>query len=122
MRVTHSGVRKVRIQSEDGVRAVSLTDTLLVLDAGMSLMSVLALVYKGIGVLFLPGFAVMFDLEDADCFLDFAKQNANSLFYVAEDGSTDRPREGAADVRNVGSVKIHDGLCLYRSLLCRKQN
>lgn len=99
MRATHSGVRKVRMQSDNGVRAVSLSKTLLVPGAGMSLMSVPALVEKGIGVLFLPGFAVMFDLEDSDHVLGFAKQNTDGLFYVADDGSTARP-PAAADIGN----------------------
>lgn len=63
MRATHVGLRKVRIQ--DDVRSVSLSDTLIVPDAGMSLMSVRALVNKNTSVLFMPGHAVMFDILDA---------------------------------------------------------
>lgn len=62
MRTTHSGVLKVQMSSEKGIRWVSLSNDLVVSDAGMNLMTVSALVKKEIGLLFMPGYAVLFDL------------------------------------------------------------
>lgn len=69
MKSTHTGTRKVSLCGDGEVRAVSLSNTLVVPDAGMSLMSVPALVKKNIAVLFRPGYAVLFDLLDSNVVL-----------------------------------------------------
>ena len=59
---TSKGVRSVQFSTDDGSTKVSLSDTLIVPNASLSLLSVPALVNKGIGVLFMPGKAILSDL------------------------------------------------------------
>ena len=91
MHATHMGVRKVQMRSGQRSCTVSLSNNLIVPDAAMSLMSVPALVKKEIGVLFMPGYAVLFDLLDSNEVLGFAKQYKDGLFYMADDGTTPSP-------------------------------
>lgn len=50
---------------------------------------------KNMGVLFVPGLAVMFDLEDGDCVLVLKKKNDDGLYYFTENGSKAlQPKDG----------------------------
>lgn len=104
MGVMHVGVHKVRVQGEYGVRSVILSDTLIVPDAGRSPMSVPDLVNKNISVLLMPGYAVLFDLLDADCLLGLSKQHDDGLFFVCDDGSTSSPSTVTADIEKIRSM------------------
>lgn len=59
---TNSATRDVKLLGDDGTRSVSLSDTLVVPDAAMSLMYVPTFFKKEIGVLFKPGYDIFFDI------------------------------------------------------------
>lgn len=91
VRATHKGIRKVDFPTGDGAQKLSLSDTLVVPDAVMSLVSVPSLVKKDIGVLFTPSRAVLFDLRDDMRTLGYATQDKDGLFYIADDCKTTQP-------------------------------
>lgn len=61
---THTDTRRGPLCVDEDVRIVRLSNKLVVPDAEMSLMSVPALFQKNIGVIFMPRYAVLFDLLD----------------------------------------------------------
>lgn len=84
VRSRHKGVRKVSFATDSGRRKVSLSNTLGVPNAGMSLLSVPSLVQKNIGLMFMPRRAVLFDLLDDMATLGYAEQDDDGLFYIAD--------------------------------------
>lgn len=100
VRSSHCGVRKVTFMTDNGPQKVSLSKTLVVPDAGMSLLSVPALTKKDIGVFFMPGFAVLYDLLNDFNVLGYAEQDQDGLFFISDDGKTPSPkRHSKADER-----------------------
>lgn len=91
VRSSHSGIRKVSFGTDDGIQNVSLSNTLVVPDAGMSLLSVPDLTLRGIGELFMPGFGVLYDLRDEFRILGYAEQEKDGLFYFLDDVTTNPP-------------------------------
>ena len=85
---SHKGIRKVTIATDGSPRKASLSDTVVVLNAGMSLLPVPSLVRKDIGVLFMPKKAVLFDLLDDMSILVYAEQDQEGLFYISDDSQT----------------------------------
>lgn len=59
------GTRIVKCSTSEGLTTVALTENLIALDMGMSLLSVPDLVNKNIRVMFIPGKVMLFDLEDS---------------------------------------------------------
>ena len=78
------GVRTVKWQSQAGQQPVHLSETLVVPKLSMSLLSIPALVRKNIGVLFIPGKAVLIDLENNFCVLGCGRKGVDGLFYIPE--------------------------------------
>ena len=72
----------------------------------MSLISIPSVVKKNIVQLFLPGIAILFDLEDEYLILGYASQDENGLFYIDDhqldvqtfDMSTSFPFKAIMDV------------------------
>lgn len=64
----------------------------------MSLLSIPALVWKDIAVLFMPGSAPLLDIRDGFETLGYAAQAADELFYVSENGSTQQPNTTGSSV------------------------
>lgn len=85
VRSSEVGVRPVRWSADGTTCNVSLSETLYVPDMTTSLLSVPALVSKNIAVLFIPGKAVLIDLDDDNNVLGYANQNSDGLFYISED-------------------------------------
>ena len=79
------GVRPVTWQGDNGPIEVTLSDTLVTPDAAVSLLSVPALVNKGIAVLFMPGKAVLIDTNNNMNVLGYSKQSPDGLFYSEDD-------------------------------------
>lgn len=102
MQATHSGVRKVPMYSEEGICTVRVSNILVVSDAGMSLMSVTALVKTNIGVLFMPGYGVLFELPESIEILEYGKKHRDGLCVIASDGTTPVPGNSTL---NVGELK-----------------
>lgn len=75
-------MRKVLWQGANGPVPVLLTDTLVAPDAAMSLLSVPALTKKDIAVLFLPDKAILFDIQDNNTVLGYAKRADDDLYYI----------------------------------------
>lgn len=88
IRLSHKWTRKVSFKGESYERKVCLSDTLVVPEAGMSLLSVASLTRKHVGVLFMPGFAVLFDLKDDCAVFGYTEQDSNALFYIRDDEGT----------------------------------
>ena len=84
VKATKKGDRRVQWAAEDGPRTINLSKTLITDDIAMSLLSVPALVNKGIGVLFLPGKALFIDLSDGMNILATAPQAEDGLFYISD--------------------------------------
>ena len=82
MNGTARGTREVRWVTENGTSKVSLSNTIVVPNAAMSLLSVPSLVNKNIAVMFLPGKAILIDLEDNYSILGYAEQEEDGLFYM----------------------------------------
>lgn len=78
------GNRTVKWYSNDGPVKVTLSETLVAPDTTTSLISVSALVKKGINVLFMPGRAVLIDMKDNMAVLGYAKQVSDGLYYMSE--------------------------------------
>ena len=76
------GVRTVHWKTENGNVKVSLSNTIVAPDIATSLLSVPALAKKNIAELFLPGRAILFDLEKNFKFLGQAAQNRDGLYYI----------------------------------------
>lgn len=98
------GIRKIDLQTDDGPQRLSLSNTLVVPDAGLSLLSVPALVKKDIGVLFMPEYAILIDLKDNLAILGYAEQDQDGLFYLNDDGSTGPPVKRAVSVQQLRSM------------------
>lgn len=98
---SHCGVRKVKFMADDGPHKISLSKTLVVPNAGMSLLSVPALTKKDIGVFFMPGFAVMYDLSDECSVLGYAEQDEDGLYFVRDDGKTTPPKASGKSHKKV---------------------
>lgn len=89
------GVRTVRWMTDDGQDAVHLSETLVIPTLASSLLSVPALVNKNISVLFLPGQALLVDLEDDYRILGRASQSDDGLFYIPDHQVSDSPKQSA---------------------------
>lgn len=98
---THVGVCKIDARNDDGDRRISLSDILVVLDASMNLMSIPALVRKEIAVLFMPGYATLLNIRGDLKTLWYGTKNAEGLFYVNNDGSTQPPSTAKSSVAHV---------------------
>ena len=81
---TCKGTRRVTWCSENGPVNVSLSDTLVSEDIAPNLLSVPALVRKGIFVLFMEGKAILFDSKDGFSVLAYALQDEDGLFYISD--------------------------------------
>lgn len=77
-------VREVRMQGGDGLVTVSVTDTLLAPDAGMSLLLVSAIAKNDIVVLFLPKKPILFNPKNNNYVLGYAKRADDDLYYINE--------------------------------------
>ena len=84
VKATEKGDRRVQWAGEDGPRTIRLSETLIADDIAISLLSVPALVNKGIGVIFLPGKAMFVDLQDNMKVLATASQAEDGLFYISD--------------------------------------
>ena len=82
MTATARGIREVQWKTEEGDNRIRLSNTLVVPNLSMSLLSIPSLVNKNIAVLFLPGKAVLIDLEDNFAVLGYATQEEDGLFYI----------------------------------------
>ena len=74
-------------KTEEGSCKIKLSNTMVVLDLAMSLLSIPSLVKKIIAVFFLPGKAILIDLEDEYSILGYATQDKDGLFYIDENQS-----------------------------------
>ena len=81
---TEKGDRRVQWAGEGGPHTIKLSETLIADDIAISLLSVPALVNKGIGVIFLPGKALFVDLKDNMEVLATAPQAEDGLFYISD--------------------------------------
>lgn len=79
---TSRGTRQVSWKTEHGDVQISLSNTIVVPDLSMSLLSIPSLVNKNVAVLFMPGKAVLIDLEDNFSVLGYATQEDDGLFYI----------------------------------------
>lgn len=104
VRSSHKGVRKVSFATDAGPRKVSLSETIVVPDAGMSLLSVPSLVQKNIGLIFMPRRAVLFDLLDDMATLCYAEQDIDGLFYIGNDCESIPPSFSRADERQLSAM------------------
>lgn len=84
----HVGVRKSDVMNDYGSMSISLSNTLFVPNASISLMSIPGLVKKYIAVLFMLGYARFLLVRERFKSLGYATQYENGLFYVNDDGST----------------------------------
>ena len=100
------GVRTVQWQTQDGLDDVHLSETLIVPNLAMSLLSVPALVRKNIGVAFLPGKAILIDLEDDYKILGQATQDKDGLFFIGDDQEKDNAKLLKADNRVTAMVSV----------------
>ena len=103
------GVRTVKWQSQDGQQPVHLSETLVVPKLSMSLLSIPALVRKNIGVLFIPGKAVLVDLENNLYVLGCGRQGVDGLFYIPE-----RQSGGDACMTTRDSTRVSTMLSIAR--------
>lgn len=78
------GTRTVHWMSETGRRRFHLSENLVLKELSTSLLSVPALVKNNIGVMFLPGMAVLIYLKDHCKVLGKALQDPNEVFYIDE--------------------------------------
>ena len=79
------GTRLVKWQTRDGPCTVSLSNNLVTEDLSMSLISIPVLVQKKIATLFLPGKALLIDLEDNLNILGMAYQGDEGMFYITDE-------------------------------------
>lgn len=79
------GVRTFKWKGESGLDSVHLSNTLVIPDLFMSLLSIPALVHNNVGVMFLPGKAVLIDLEIDFDVLGQGHQDKYGLFIIADD-------------------------------------
>lgn len=78
------GVLTVHWKGTEGVHRVHLSNTLVYKDISMILLSVLVLVGKQIGVLFLPDTAVLIDLQENYEILGYGHHEKDGLFYKSD--------------------------------------
>lgn len=71
-----------------GTQKVSLSETLVVPDASMGLLSVPALTRKDVGVLLMPGFVILYDLSDDLNDHGYAEQDSDGLYFISDDSRT----------------------------------
>lgn len=84
VRAFSKGTRNVKWQTDDGPVQVALSNTLVAEDLSLSLLSVPALVNKEIAVIFVPGQALLVDLQDDFRTIATAVQDQDGLFYIAD--------------------------------------
>ena len=87
IKATEKGTRTVKWNTHEGDNHIKLSNTLVVPGISMSLLSVPSLVDKNIGVIFLPGKAVLIDLEDQNSILGYGTQDSDGLFYISDNQS-----------------------------------
>lgn len=80
MGATHIGSRKVCIQTDNDQQCKKLSDILVVPYTAIFLISIPSLVKKDVGVLFISGYAVLFDLFSNNSVMGFAMQTADGMF------------------------------------------
>lgn len=76
-----NGITKVKWHTQDAVRTIIFSDTLVSKELAMSIQSVPVLVNKGIEVFFQPGKALFIGLEDRMNILGTAAQAEDGLIY-----------------------------------------
>lgn len=103
---THVGDRKIDVRNDNGNIRIRLSDTLVVPEASMSLLSILALVRRDIAVLFLPSYVTLLDIRDGFKTLGYATENAEGLFYVNDDGSTLPPSTAKSSVARIRAMMV----------------
>lgn len=104
----YKGKRSVTWIGQDGTVKVGLTNTLVSPKLSCSLLSVPALVRKGIAVLFVPGKAILVDVENDYQVLGTASQQRDGMFYISDDGSTDAQVDnGEHDTALMAIVRDH---------------
>lgn len=103
---TEAGQRNIATQVYDGEMIISLSNTPVGPDAGLSLLSVPALARNDIGVTFIPGFTALLDLRDEFFALGYAKQEDDSLIYLNDDGSTCIQASAGLTVRKVTAMMV----------------
>ena len=100
LKSTQKGTRTVRWKTGGGTQRVSLSDTLVVPGLSQDLLSIPSLVSKNIGVLFLPGKAVLVDLKDEYSILGYGSQDEDGLFYIS-DKQTEIPTTSKQEKREI---------------------
>lgn len=98
------GIHKIDLKTDDGPQRLSFSNTLVVLDGGLSVLSVPVLVKKDIRVLLMPEYAVLIDLKDNFAILGYAEQEQDGLFYLNYDGSTGPPVKRAVSDQQLRSI------------------
>ena len=100
------GTRRVQWQGEDGPVNVNLSNTLVAPDVSLSLLSVPALVEKGLAVLFVPTRAFIININDGNTIIGTASQGTDKLFYISDhaDAYPDDQDDGVETVRTFMAV------------------
>ena len=87
---SRKGKRSVTWPNNDGTANVGLSNTLVSKKLNCSLLSIPALVEKGIAAVFIPGKALLVDLQNEFKIIGVGIQRINGLFYISDDGSIDK--------------------------------
>lgn len=110
------GVRRVQWQTENGPCTVSLSNTLVLKDLTMSLLSIPALVQKQIATLVLPRKALFIDLKYEYSILGKATQVEYGMFYISDN------QDNKEAVPNIGDKELSAMMAVVKQYKITSKN